>query len=113
MTRSFVRPDAEVPNTEKKSKTANKKASPQAPQPIARIPPLGKSLPITPRIINPTKGGSSTQRLRFVILASQYVHLVNIDIAARAEDGNDKGQTNHNLSCSHGQDDEDKHLSIR
>src|SRR5450432_968944 len=113
MIASLMRDDAGVPNMFKKLKRANKKASPHAPQPIMRIAPRGSSRPSTPRIINPSRGSNSTNRLKFIILASQYVHLVNIDIAAGAEDRDDKCQTDYNFCCSHGQNNKDKHLSIR
>src|SRR3954453_9904960 len=97
-----------------KLKMAIRKERPHAPQATVKIPERLSSLPSSPSMMKPSRGGSSTHKLRLAIhLASQYVHVVNIDIAARAEDSDDKCQSNHHLSSSHREDKENKRLSIR
>ncbi len=81
--------------------SAKRKDRPHAPQATVKIPPRGISLPTTPRTIKPRSGKSSTQKLKFNIhLASQHVHIVHIDSAARAEDGDDDSQAHYDLGGS-------------
>src|SRR5579875_379692 len=110
---SLLRPLAGVLSIERKLMAAKRKARPQAPHAIVSMAALDINLPSSPRMINPSKGRSNTHRLRLTIrLASQYIHVVNVNIAARAKNRDDQSQANHNFGSRDGQHNEHKHLPV-